>query len=220
MSHILVVNDDSQGCESLMQVLKKAGYQVNCICHAQSALQYQQAVPADLVIFEMNLSHTDTLHVISEICEHFATPILVSSPLVDEQVMLDGLQAGADHYLIKPYSNEELLTRIAVLLRRVALEKQRLTLHHCSQQFSLKIARLPFTETELLLLRYLSKNDGLIISKATLQKKVLKKDLCLFDRNLDMHISNIRRKMMQGGLSKQHIKTVHGKGYTFSEQFI
>lgn len=220
MSKILVVNDNLQRCELLTKVLKKAGYQVDYVCDGQRALGYQRSLAADLIIFDMSLPHADALNVISKICEDFATPLLISTPINDEQTALDGLQAGADQFLVRPYSNEALITCVSSLLRRVALEKQRLTFHHCSQQFSLKVARIAFTETEMLLMQYLSKNDGVIMSKAILQKEVLKKELCLFDRNLDVHISNIRRKMKHAGLSKLHIQTVHGKGYLFSEKVI
>ena len=78
-----------------------------------------------------------------------------------------------------------------------------------------RISRLPLTGTEKDLLDYLIKNDGIVVSKSDLKIHVLKKELCPFDRNLDMHISNIRRKLVQAGLSKQHIKTVRGKGYSY-----
>ena len=136
----------------------------------------------------------------------------------DQANLLDKLKAGADQYLNKPYSEQALLVHIEVLLRRVALEKQRAAFDNCSERFSFKISRLPLTDTEVQLVQYLSKNDGDIISKATLQKEVLKRELSAFDRNLDVHISNIRRKMSNAGLSKLHIKTVHGKGYAFTEK--
>lgn len=155
---------------------------------------------------------------ISTICKRFAVPILLLSESEDQANLLDKLKAGADQYLNKPYSEQALLVHIEVLLRRVALEKQRAVFNHCTERFSFKISSLPLTDTEAQLVQYLSKNDGDIISKATLQKKVLKRELSAFDRNLDVHISNIRRKMFNAGLSKLHIKTVHGKGYAFSEK--
>jgi len=160
----------------------------------------------------------ETRELISTICKRFATPILLLSEAEDQANLLDKLKAGADQYLNKPYSEQALLVHIEVLLRRVALEKQRATFDNCTERFSFKISRLPLTETEVQLVQYLSKNDGDIISKATLQKEVLKRELSAFDRNLDVHISNIRRKMCNAGLSKLHIKTVHGKGYAFSEK--
>ena len=217
MSHILVVDDDLQLCELLTEVLEEEGYQVHCVNDGESALNYMQMNPVDLVLLDVMLPHIDGLQVARRICQRFATPILMLTALSGEQSMLDGLQAGADQYLAKPFAVTELLARITSLLRRVALEKQRLNSNESSQPITLKISRLPLTETEMKLMQFLIKNDGETISKATLQKEVLKKDICAFDRNLDMHISNIRRKLLHAGLSKQHIKTVHGKGYTFSE---
>lgn len=167
---------------------------------------------------DAHLAAKETRKLISTISKHFATPILLLSETEDQENLLDKLKAGADQYLNKPYSEQALLVHIEVLLRRVALEKQRATFDNCTERFSFKISRLPLTDTEVQLVQYLSKNDGGIISKATLQKEVLKRDLSAFDRNLDVHISNIRRKMRNAGLSKLHIKTVHGKGYAFSEK--
>lgn len=217
MSRLLVVNDDLQYSESLAKMLSDGGYKVDCVCNAESALAHQKKLPAELVILHMPFANAETLPLISDICDGFATPILVLASPSEQQYMLSALRAGADKYLLNTYTDDALLVSINVLLRRVELEKQRLAFHHCNQLFSLKVSRLPLTETETQLVQFLSKNNGMTISKATLQKEVLKKELCIFDRNLDMHISNIRRKMLQGGLSKLHIKTVHGKGYVFSD---
>ncbi|PKG38456.1 response regulator transcription factor [Psychromonas sp. Urea-02u-13] len=217
MSHILVVDDDLQLCELLTEVLQEEGYQVHCVNDGESALNYMQTLRVDLVLLDVMLPHIDGLQVARRICQRFATPILMLTALGGEKSMLEGLQAGADQYLVKPFAVTELFARITSLLRRVALEKQRFTLRDCSDSFSIKFSGLPLTETEKQLMQFLIKRDGETVSKATLQKEVLKKDISAFDRNLDMHISNIRRKMLHAGLSKLHIKTVHGKGYLFSE---
>ncbi|BBM66177.1 hypothetical protein VA249_28230 [Vibrio alfacsensis] len=107
--------------------------------------------------------------------------------------------------------------RIKAVLRRVGLERHRQAMCSTVQNISDQLNSLPLTETEADLLGYLVKNPGLVISKAELQIEVLKKELSPFDRNLDMHISNIRRKLVEGGLSKQHIKTLRGKGYSYIE---
>jgi len=213
MANILLVSDSLKSSESLKKVLIEAEHQVS-FCADKGAFNCLQEQGTDLILLDMNLPPPQVLSLISELSNSSGLPILLLTPTNNA---LEALQAGADQYLIKPFENKSLLIHIEVLLRRVFLEKQRSTLHHCSQQFSLKIARLPLTETELLLTQFLSKNDGTIVSKATLQKEVLKKEISAFDRNLDVHISNIRRKMLNAGLSKLHIKTVHGKGYTFCE---
>ncbi|GAL03287.1 copper-sensing two-component system response regulator CpxR [Photobacterium aphoticum] len=103
------------------------------------------------------------------------------------------------------------------MMRRVELERQRSGAGYSASVVIDQLLKLPLTGTECELLEYLVKHHGVVISKAELQQVVLKKELSPFDRNLDMHISNIRRKMVQSGFSKNHIKTVRGKGYSFLE---
>ena len=155
------------------------------------------------------------LQVARRICQRFATPILMLTALNDESSMLEGYQAGADQYVAKPFKVPELLARIKAIFRRVGLEKQRQSYHSDEHGFSESVSGLPFTGTEADLLNYLMRNEGVVISKAQLQIEVLKKELSPFDRNLDMHISNVRRKLVEAGMSKQHIKTVRGRGYSF-----
>tara|TARA_R110001583_G_scaffold68344_1_gene194555 strand:+ start:180 stop:911 length:732 start_codon:yes stop_codon:yes gene_type:complete len=218
MSNVVVLSDDPQSGLSLTEVLSQNTHQVTCFSDAETTLDFLQQQNVDLILLDHHLFSPATLQLITTISKRFAIPILLLSELSEQANVLDGLQAGADQYMIKPFSAKALLVHIDALLRRVTLEKQRLAFQHCSKQFSFKVARLPLTETEVSLVQYLSKNDGDIVSKATLQKEVLKRELSAFDRNLDVHISNIRRKMFNAGLSKSHIKTVHGKGYAFSEK--
>ena len=215
MSKILVVDDDIKLCQLISEVLTLEGYQVECVHCGESALQYIEKHPVDLVLLDVMLPKLSGLQVARRICQRFATPILMLTALNDESSMLDGYQAGADQYVAKPFKVPELLTRIKAIFRRVGLEKQRQS--YCSDQngFSESVSGLPFTGTEADLLNYLMRNEGVVISKAQLQIEVLKKELSPFDRNLDMHISNVRRKLVEAGMSKQHIKTVRGRGYSF-----
>lgn len=217
MAFILVVDDDLQLCELLAEILIDDGHQVHCEHCGESALVYMQAHSVDLVLLDVMLPNLNGLEVAKQICQSFAVPILMLTALADESSMLDCLQSGADQYISKPYNVPELLTRINAMLRRVSLEKRRKTITNQSA-LSQQIAELALTATEAGLLAYLFSRQDMVITKAELQKKVLKKDLCAFDRNLDMHISNIRRKMIKSGLSKLLIRTVHGKGYSFCAQ--
>ncbi|ERM57743.1 Copper-sensing two-component system response regulator CpxR [Vibrio cyclitrophicus] len=217
MSRVLVVDDDIQLCELLGEVLENEGYHVDTVHCGESALEFIQSHPVDLVLLDVMLPNLSGIQVARRICQRFATPILMLTALNDDASMLDGYQAGADQYIAKPFNVPELLTRIKVILRRVGFERQRQSLASSNQGLGEQLARLPLTGTEKDLLDYLVKNDGIVVSKSDLQIHVLKKELCPFDRNLDMHISNIRRKLVQAGLSKQHIKTVRGKGYSYLE---
>ncbi|EMB9233181.1 response regulator transcription factor [Vibrio alginolyticus] len=217
MSRVLIVDDDVPLCELLEAVLQEEGYIVSSVHCGESALQYMEKTPVDLVLLDVMLPSLNGMQVARRICQRFATPILMLTALNDENSMLDGYQAGADQYIGKPFNVAELLMRIKAILRRVGLERQRQTMCSTVQTISDQLNSLPLTSTEAELLSYLVKNQGVVISKAELQTEVLKKELSPFDRNLDMHISNIRRKLVEAGLSKQHIKTFRGKGYSYLE---
>ncbi|MDW1833068.1 response regulator transcription factor, partial [Vibrio sp. Vb1755] len=197
--------------------LQDEGYTVSSVHCGESALQYMEKTPVDLVLLDVMLPSLNGMQVARRICQRFATPILMLTALNDENSMLDGYQAGADQYIGKPFNVAELLMRIKAILRRVGLERQRQTICNTAQSISDQLTSLPLTSTEAELLSHLVKNQGVVISKAELQTEVLKKELSPFDRNLDMHISNIRRKLVEAGLSKQHIKTFRGKGYSYLE---
>ncbi|EOV6281035.1 response regulator transcription factor [Vibrio parahaemolyticus] len=217
MSRVLIVDDDVPLCELLEVVLQDEGYTVSSVHCGESALQYMEKTPVDLVLLDVMLPNLNGMQVARRICQRFATPILMLTALNDENSMLDGYQAGADQYIGKPFNVAELLMRIKAILRRVGLERQRQTIRNTAQSISDQLTSLPLTSTEAELLSHLVKNQGVVISKAELQTEVLKKELSPFDRNLDMHISNIRRKLVEAGLSKQHIKTFRGKGYSYLE---
>ncbi|MBE4204255.1 response regulator transcription factor [Vibrio parahaemolyticus] len=217
MSRVLIVDDDVPLCELLEVVLQDEGYTVSSVHCGESALQYMEKMPVDLVLLDVMLPNLNGMQVARRICQRFATPILMLTALNDENSMLDGYQAGADQYIGKPFNVAELLMRIKAILRRVGLERQRQTICNTAQSISDQLTSLPLTSTEADLLSHLVKNQGVVISKAELQTEVLKKELSPFDRNLDMHISNIRRKLVEAGLSKQHIKTFRGKGYSYLE---
>lgn len=217
MSRVLIVDDDVPLCELLEAVLQDEGYIVSSVHCGESALQYMEKTPVDLVLLDVMLPNLNGMQVARRICQRFATPILMLTALNDENSMLDGYQAGADQYIGKPFNVAELLMRIKAILRRVGLERQRQAMCSTVQTISDQLNSLPLTSTEAELLSYLVKNQGVVISKAELQTEVLKKELSPFDRNLDMHISNIRRKLVEAGLSKQHIKTFRGKGYSYLE---
>ena len=217
MSRDLIVDDDVPLCELLETVLQEEGYTVSSVHCGESALQYMEKTPVDLVLLDVMLPNLNGMQVARRICQRFATPILMLTALNDENSMLDGYQAGADQYIGKPFNVAELLMRIKAILRRVGLERQRQAMCNTVQSISGQLNSLPLTGTEAELLCYLVKNQGVVISKAELQTQVLKKELSPFDRNLDMHISNIRRKLVEAGLSKQHIKTFRGKGYSYLE---
>ncbi|MEL0630046.1 response regulator transcription factor [Psychromonas aquatilis] len=218
MSFIALINNISEN-QKVAQALETSSKEISYHNDAESLLANLQQQNVELVILDdQSLPHQDILALIHRIRQKVSTPILLLCEPTAHKIAMDALKSGADLYLYKPFSSDSLMVHIEAVLRRVDLEKKRLSFECCGEQFSSMISRLPLTDTETQLVQYLSQRNGDIVSKASLQKNVLKKELTAFDRNLDVHISNIRRKMSKVGLSKSHIKTVHGKGYTFSER--
>lgn len=212
MPHLLLLSGDD-ACRQLLGEL--AQYRVSQFTDTQSLLQSLQLHNADVLIIDTCLPIPNQQAWIAKLREQFTLPILLLNDADNELDALESLQAGADQYISKPVTLNALSVHVAVLLRRVELEKRRKLTEAGNTHYSLKIETLPLTETEQQLTRYLRESNGCVVSKATLQKEVLKKELSVFDRNLDVHISNIRRKLNLAGFSKKHIKTVHGKGYAF-----
>ncbi|EKO3606491.1 response regulator transcription factor [Vibrio metschnikovii] len=226
MPTILIADDDPMMCQLLESVLVNEGYQVICAHDGEQALTQLASHPFDLVLLDVMMPKLNGLQAARRICQRFSTPIVMISAFADEAAKIDGYEAGADHYLTKPFSIPKLLTLIKATLRRVALEKQRHT-HHFALNFSGQLSahmdtlrRLPFTQTELDLVTYLAAHPQQVISKSELQHQVLKRELCPFDRNLDMHISNIRRKLSQAGWPKSTIRIARGVGYQFASAHV
>lgn len=220
MPNILVADDDPAMCQLIESVLLLEGYQVMSAQNGEQALELLASQPFDLVLLDVMMPKLNGLQTARRICQRFSTPIVMISAFGDESAKIEGYDAGADHYLAKPFSIVKLLTLIKSTLRRVALEKQRYQprMQACVDKLDshvIQIRRLPFTQTELDLVTYLAAHPQKVVSKAELQHTVLRKELSPFDRNLDMHISNIRRKLTQAGFSKNTIRTARGSGYQF-----
>ncbi|USD67022.1 response regulator transcription factor [Vibrio sp. SCSIO 43136] len=217
MPHLLVIDHDHQLCTQVSNQLQENGYQVSCCHSSDSAQSVMQSERFDLIILDSQLPCDSSYRIAQKICQRFATPILMVCPLGNKNALLNSFQSGADHYLPKPFDVEVLIAKISAILRRVGLEKQRNRDPAQQSDTSKMLEKVPLTNTETDLLRYMMKRNQSVVTKAQLQKEVLKKELTPFDRNLDMHISNIRRKLVGCGLPKTLIKTVRGQGYTYTE---
>ncbi len=218
MPAILIVDDDPKLCELLESVLHEESYQIYIAHNGEQALKVLSEKSIDLLLLDIMMPVLDGLQTARKVCQQYSTPILMLTAMADEASKIEGFEAGADQYLAKPFSVPELLMRIKSILRRVALERvrEKNTITSCHIEQSIQSLALTNTESELV--NYLKLHQGHAISKQELQIKVLGKQFCEFDRNLDMHISNVRRKFKHAGLSKNIIFTVRGVGYTFDIQ--
>ena len=217
MPTILVADDDFRLCQLLETVLTEENYDVYLANDGEQALNILSERSVDLLLLDVMMPKLNGLQTARQVCRRFSTPILMLTALADEASKIEGFEAGADQYLAKPFSVPELLVRIKSMLRRGSLERER---RNTTNQNGLEkqIRALPLTRTEFELFEHLMRCKGSAVSKRELQIKVLRREHCEFDRNLDMHISNIRRKLINAGLPRNTIFTRRGIGYSFEPQ--
>lgn len=215
MPSVLVADDDLRICELLETVLKQESYHVYIANDGERALEILSSVSIDIVLLDVMMPKLNGIQTARQVCKRFSTPILMLTALDDESSKIESFAAGADQYLPKPFSVPELLIRLKSMLRRVSLERTRYKHTTPENEYEQAISSLPFTNTESELVNYLMLRKEKPVSKAELQINVLHRDYCEFDRNLDMHISNIRRKLTQASFSKNAILTVRNVGYAF-----
>jgi DNA-binding response OmpR family regulator len=217
MPSILIADSDLRICDFLEKTLKKASYQVYVANDGVRVLEVLSEVRIDILVLDDMIPKLNGLQTARQVCKRFSTPILMLTAMDNEASRIKSFEAGADQHLLKPFSGTELSIRIKSMLRRVSLERTRYKHTIPDDEFEQAICLLPFTSTESELVNYLMLCKGKIVSKKELQINVLRRDFCEFDRNLDMHISNIRKKLIQSGFSKNVILTIRNKGFIFEE---
>ncbi|MFA3791825.1 response regulator [Aliiglaciecola sp. SL4] len=222
---LLVIDDDKELCNLLIEYLSPQGYEIDQANDGESGLQ--KAISAkhyDLILLDVMLPKMDGFEVLKRLRTSHLTPVLMLTAKGDDFDKIFGLELGADDYLPKPFNHRELSARIKAIVRRMdylpaSSSQQRLqiddvALNPNTQSVECAGNVLEFTATEFLILHLLMINAGQIVSKNDISEKVLGRKLMAFDRSIDMHVSNIRRKLMQHS-DAEKIKTVRGTGYLY-----
>jgi two-component system alkaline phosphatase synthesis response regulator PhoP len=221
---VLVVDDDAKTVELVKLYLNRDGYRVLTAYDGVEALRLAREGHPDLIVLDLMLPGTDGLAVCRAIRAESDVPIIMLTAKTTEQDRLTGLASGADDYVTKPFSPRELAARVRVVLRRLPGERSpveikhgELTLNFLKHEASLAGRHLNLTVVEFKLLGVLAKEPGRVFSRAQLIEKALGYDFEGFDRTIDVHILNLRRKLEPDPKRPIYIKTVYGAGYKFSE---
>ncbi|WP_327438590.1 response regulator transcription factor [Pseudomonas donghuensis] len=225
-SNILAIEDDPVLGAYLREELQRGGFKVTWCQNGNDGLQVAQRGSFDVVLMDILLPGLNGLDVLAQLRQNSSTPVILMSALGAEADRITGFQRGADDYLPKPFSMVELQVRIEAILRRVALERR----HY--QPAQVQAGKLHFDETtsdvcygeqwagltlsEYRLLDTLHRSDEEVLSKAFLYQHVLQRGYARHDRSLDMHVSQIRRKLKAIGYLEREVRTVWGKGYVLS----
>jgi len=224
MTRLLIVDDDHELAQLLDEYLSLEGFQIDVAPDGEQGLQRLQQGRYDLMLLDVMMPGLSGFEVLKRLRgQGNRQPVLMLTAKGDEIDRVLGLEMGADDYLPKPFSERELLARIKAILRRTGdqqppedsgnLRYMDIELHPGQQQTLCQGQEVELTGTEFLLLQYLLGHAGELLSKAELSEQVLGKRLAPFDRSIDMHLSNLRKKLPPRTDGLPRMKTLRGRGY-------
>jgi two-component system alkaline phosphatase synthesis response regulator PhoP len=222
---ILVVDDDVKIVELVKIYLVRDGYSVLTAYNGNDALRVARESNPDLIVLDIMLPGIDGLEVSRILRSESSIPIILLTAKTTEQDKLLGLDLGADDYVTKPFSPKELAARVRAVLRRLSddnLERGpkevkygELKVNFPKHEAYLSDKLINLTPVEFKLLSVLIREPNVVFSRAQLIEKVLGYDFDGFDRTIDVHILNLRRKLESDSGQPKYIKTIYGTGYKF-----
>jgi DNA-binding response OmpR family regulator len=223
MHKILIIDDDEELCDLVSEYLGVEGFEVEAVHDGASGLEEALTNKHDLVILDVMLPKKNGFDVLRGLREKSQLPVLMLTAKGDDMERIVGLEIGADDYLPKPFNPRELVARLRAILRRVQneiagnqaekLETEDIEVSVAARSAKRKGEEIPLTSVEFDLLVVLLRNIGNVVKKEDLSLQVLERKLSPFDRSLDMHISNLRKK-----LENDRIKTIRSVGYIYTIQ--
>ncbi len=227
MNRILIIDDDEELCELVSEYLTVEGFQVEAVHDGESGLQKALRDEQDLVILDVMLPKKNGFDILRELRQTSKIPVLMLTARGEDTERIVGLESGADDYLPKPFNPRELAARLRAILRRTEItdetkqiEDDKIQVDDVEVKISARSATkkgedLSLTSIEFELLAMLLKNAGTVVKKEDLSERVLERRLSPYDRSLDMHISNLRKKLDAHG-EEERIKTIRSAGYIYT----
>ena len=220
MNNLLIVDDDVELCALLIERLAEDGFNLSAVHNGIDGLELASSGSYSLVILDVMLPRMGGIDVLKHLRSRSSVPVLMLTARGDDIDRIIGLEVGADDYLPKPFNPRELVARIKAILRR--MDERRTTLEKFTagdilidttlREAYVANRSLQLTTIEFALLEVLVRNPGQALSREYLTDIALGRRLGAFDRTIDVHISNLRRKLDERrGI--QRIKTIRGSGY-------
>ena len=215
---VLVVEDDTAIADVLRRVLRQEGHEVQSAEDGVEALELAESFVPDLVILDLGLPKLDGVEVCRRLRAESDAPILILTARTDTDDRVEGLDSGADDYLVKPFERKELLARMRALLRRrpprgtASLAVGDLRLNPDTREVYRGNRPVELTNREFELLEYLMRNERLVVSRERLLEEVWGYDPMAMTNTIDVFISNLRRKLEAGG-EPRLLHTKRGAGY-------
>ncbi len=236
MARILLADDDVELSNMLADYLVEEGFEVDTAYDGDMALEKVLACPDrpyDLLVLDVMMPKRNGFDVLRELRMQSLLPVLMLTARGDDVDSIVGLELGADDYLAKPTNPRVMVARIRAILRRAEAAEAHgdtsntagpsgrivlddLVMHTGSRTVTCNGQPVPMTSTEFSLLDVLLREAGKVVSKAALSEQALGRKLSRYDRGLDMHVSNLRRKLGPLPDDQERIKTVRGVGYIYT----
>jgi two-component system, OmpR family, response regulator MprA len=220
---ILVVEDDQDIADVLQRSLRMEGYEVRTAGDGLAALDEAHGFLPDVVILDLGLPRLDGIEVARELRRDDDVPILMLTARDALESRVEGLDAGADDYLVKPFERQELLARIRALLRRrpprgsAPLRVGDLTLNPDTHEVERAVRPVELTQREFELLEYMMRNERIVISRQRLLDEVWGYDPFSTTNTIEVFVSNLRRKLEADG-EPRLLHTIRGAGYVLRAQ--
>jgi two-component system, OmpR family, alkaline phosphatase synthesis response regulator PhoP len=221
---VLIVDDDTKTVELVELYLKRDGYKVLTAYTGTDALKTARESRPDLIVLDLMLPGMNGLDVCETLRKESDVPIIMLTAKTTEDDRLKGLNLGADDYVTKPFSPRELAARVRAVLRRQpdAMARSSEVIRHGDlvidfgkYEAVINSKTLSLTNIEFKLLGIMAKEPGRVFSRAQLIERTAGYDFEGFDRTIDVHVHNLRKKLEADPQAIHHIKTVYGAGYKF-----
>jgi two-component system, OmpR family, alkaline phosphatase synthesis response regulator PhoP len=222
---VLVVDDEPKIVEVVGDYLRGAGFSVITAADGEAAVALARARPPDLVVLDLGLPRLDGLEVARTLRRASPVPIIMLTARGEETDRVLGLELGADDYLVKPFSPRELLARVRAVLRRTEgppAERERfvvgdVTVDTSRREVTVGDRVVELTATEFDLLVELARQPGRVFTRAQLLGAIHGVVIESYERTVDAHIKNIRRKLEPDPYQPRYLLTVHSVGYRFAD---
>ena len=224
MNKVLIIDDDEELCELVSEYLSVEGFETSVVHDGASGLNEARSGKYDLAILDVMMPKMNGFEVLKNLRADSTLPVLMLTARGDDMERIVGLESGADDYLPKPFNPRELVARLRAILRRVQgddTEREKIVVDDIELSETSRTAKLDgeeviLTSVEFDLLKHLLIDAGKVIKKEDLSLRVLDRELSPYDRSLDMHISNLRKKLGNRTDGSERIKTVRSVGYIYT----
>jgi two-component system, OmpR family, alkaline phosphatase synthesis response regulator PhoP len=225
MHRILVVEDEMQIARTLRDYLEVAGFEVTAVGNGESALASARGQRPDLVVLDLGLPGMDGLDVARELRRTSTIPIVMLTARGEESDRIVGLELGGDDYLVKPFSPKELVARVRAVLRRTSgagigaevLRTADVEVDLTKMRVRIGDRPVDLTPTEFQLLATLVREPGRVFTRGQLLDALHGVTIDTYERAIDAHVKNLRRKIEPEVGHPRYVLTVHGVGYRFAD---